>query len=280
MKYSTIHLKDYFPFLGENGRDPYVEVYSPTNMDLPQCRDAKRPCLVICPGGGYSRISPREAEPLALHFLPLGYHTFIVHYTPGPEHNFPTQLREVAAVLELIHQNTDTWLCDTERIAIMGFSAGGHLAAHYTNAFDWPEVREVFPGSHPVNACVLAYSVISADPAVAHLESFQNLLGKEDISPAETERFSCNKMVSDRTPPTFLWHTATDQLVPVENSLLYAQALVAHKVPVELHIFPNGRHGLAMVKDDPAKIIPEEALRNRAWLELARTWLDMTFGIE
>ena len=269
----------YFPFPGENGKDPYVEVYSPTNMDLDKCRAHKRPCLVICPGGGYSRISPREADPLALHFLPLGYHTFIVHYTPGPEHNFPTQLREVAAVLELIHQNSKTWLCDTDRIAIMGFSAGGHLAAHYTNAFDWPEVREVFPDSHPVQACVLAYPVISADPQFAHAESFENLLGKV-LTDEEKIRFSCNNMVTDQTPPTFLWHTAADQLVPVANSLLYSQALAANNVPFELHIFPYGRHGLSMVKNDPAKIIPAEGLRNRSWLELARTWLDMTFGIE
>lgn len=279
MNHFKLHLKEHFPILGENGKDPYVEIYSPTNMDLDLCRDAKRPCLVILPGGGYSRISPREAEPIALHFLPLGYHTFVVHYTPGPEHNFPTQLREVAAVMELIHQNAEQWLCDTEHIAIMGFSAGGHLAAHYTNAYDWPEVRQVFPNSHPVHACVLAYPVISADPTVAHVESFENLLGRQ-LSPEEQDRFSCNNMVSDRTPPTFLWHTAADQLVPVENSLLYAQALAQHKIPFEVHIFPNGKHGLSTVKSDPAKAIQGKGLRNRPWLEHARSWLDMIFGIE
>ena len=178
MNHQIISLADHFPILGEDGKNPTVERYSPTNMDLDPCRDAKRPCLVILPGGGYSRISPREAEPLALHFLSLGYHTFVLNYTPGPDHNFPTQLREVAAVLELIHREADTWLCDTDRIAIMGFSAGGHLAAHYTNAYDCPQVREVFPNSHPVQACVLAYSVISGDPAISHANSFENLLGK------------------------------------------------------------------------------------------------------
>ena len=163
MRYLKLHLKDHFPFLGDNGKDPTVTIYSPTNMDIDKCTDAKRPCLVLCPGGGYSRISPREAEPLALDFFPLGYHIFILEYTPGPDHNFPTQLREVAAVLELIHENSDEWLCDTERVALMGFSAGGHLAAHYSNAYDWPEVREVFPDSHGVQACILGYPVIIED---------------------------------------------------------------------------------------------------------------------
>lgn len=277
MKYSVVHLKDHFPFLGENSKDPYVEIISPTNMDIDKCRDVKQPCLIVVPGGGYTRTSPREAEPLALEFLSLGYHTFILQYTPGPEHNFPTQLREVAALVELIHQKSGQWLCDAERIAIMGFSAGGHLSAHYCNAYDWPEVREVFPDSHPVQACVLGYPVISADDSICHAGSFGSLIGRE-LTAEEKERFSCHKMVSRRTPPTFLWHTAADQAVPVENTLVYAQALAEHNVPFEVHIFPFGRHGLGNVKNDPAKIIPPEAIPNRQWLELARNWLNITLG--
>ena len=279
MQYRVIHLKDEFSFLGDNGKDPVVTIYSPTNMDIDKCRDAKRPCLVICPGGGYSRISPRESEPLALDFLSLGYHTFILDYTPGPEHNFPTQLVEVAAVLELIHQKTDEWLLDAERVAIMGFSAGGHLAAHYSNAYNWPEVRVVFSNSHPVHACILGYPVISADETICHHGSFATLLGKE---PSEEEkiRFSCENMVTEQTPPTFLWHTAADQSVPVENSLVYAKALAEHDVPFEVHIFPFGRHGLGNVKNDPAKIIPPEAFPNKQWIQLAHNWLNITFGIE
>ena len=277
MVHQVIHLKEHFPFLGEAGKDPTVERYSPTNMDIAQCRDAKRPCLVILPGGGYSRISPREGEPLGIHFLPLGYHTFVLSYTPGPDHNLPTQLREVAAVLELIHQKAEQWLCDTDHIAIMGFSAGGHLAAHYSNAYDRPEVRAVFPHSHPVHASVLAYPVISADPQVAHVNSFENLLG-HPLSAEEIARFSCQNMVTDRTPPAFLWHTAADQLVPVENSLIYARALADRKIPFELHIYPLGKHGLSIVRDDPAKHIPEEALPNRQWIPLCSDWLRATFN--
>lgn len=280
MNYFTLHLKDSFPFLGEAGADPRLHCYLPSNMDLDHCREAKRPCLVVLPGGGYSRISPRESESLVLHFLSLGYHTFILEYTPGPEHTFPTQLREVAAVLELLHANTDTWLCDADKVAIMGFSAGGHLAAHYANAYDWPQIRQVFPNSHPVQACVLAYAVITADPALsAHIASFRNLLGHTP-SQKEAERFSCQNMVTDRTPPTFLWHTAADQLVPVANSLLYAQALSEHAVPFELHIFPQGKHGLSHVQHDPAKTIPSEAFPNRQWIPLCHSWLRRTFSPE
>ena len=242
MKYEVLHLKDYYPFLGENGCDPTVEVYLPYNMTEMNRQNDKRPCMIVCPGGGYGMCSQREAEPIALQFLPQGYNVFTITYSVAP-HRFPTQLREVAALMELIYKNADDWNCDVSKIAIIGFSAGGHLAAHYSTMFDCKEVREVFPESKPVNASVLSYPVITADPAHAHMGSFQNLVGKESLSEEETEYFSCDRNVKDTTPPAFIWHTAEDNCVPVMNSILYASALSSHKVPFELHIYPYGWHG-------------------------------------
>lgn len=115
------------------------------------------------------------------------------------------QFREVAAAMELIYQNAEAWHCDTARIAIMGFSAGGHLTAHYSNAYDCPEVRALFPDSKPVQASILCYPVITADPLWAHLGSFNALTGKEERTAEEIEKLSCNKLVTRSTPPTFLW---------------------------------------------------------------------------
>ena len=244
MKCEVLHLKDYYPFLGEDNCDPTVEMYLPFNLTEMGRQNDKRPCMIVCPGGGYAFCSQREAEPIALQFLPQGYNVFTITYSVNP-HRFPTQLREVAALMELIYKNADAWNCDTSKIAIIGFSAGGHLAAHYSTMFDCKEVREVFPESKSVNAAVLCYPVITADPKYAHMGSIHNLVGKTDISPEETEYFSCEKNVKDTTPPAFIWHTSEDTCVHVMNSLLYAGTLSAHKVPFELHIYPYGAHGLS-----------------------------------
>lgn len=277
MKNEVIYLKDRFPFLGKDGKNPDVTLYLPDPMTEMGRDNWKRPCIVICPGGGYGMVSQREAEPLAFYFLPLGYNVFVVRYSVAPN-RFPTQLREVAAVMELIYENADAWHCDTRRVAIMGFSAGGHLAAHYSTCYDIPEVREVFPESKPVQASILCYPVITADPAIAHLGSFRNLLGVEKLTEEQTEKFSCDCRVTDKTPPAFLWHTAEDNVVPVANSLVYARALSDHQIPFALHIYPHGWHGLATVDGETNGELPCKIVIAKDWLEQVRNWLQITLS--
>lgn len=274
MKCEILHLKDYYPFLGEDNCDPTVEMYLPFNLTEMGRQNDKRPCMIVCPGGAYAFCSQREAEPIALQFLPQGYNVFTITYSVNP-HRFPTQLREVAALMELIYKNADAWNCDTEKIAIIGFSAGGHLAAHYSTMFDCKEVREVFPESKSVNASVLCYPVITADPAHAEKGSIHNLVGKTDISPEEREYFSCEKNVKDTTPPAFIWHTAEDGLVPVMNSMLYAEALSAHKVPFELHIYPYGAHGLSTGDAQTNGNMNEKIEHVGNWLASLEKWLKL-----
>ena len=276
MVHDMIHLSERFPQLAQNGCDPKLAVYLPDNMSDMGRGDQKRPCLLVCPGGGYRGTSQREGEPIALHFLPYGYNVFVLWYSVKPN-RFPTQLREVAAAMETIYENAEAWHCDTDKIAIMGFSAGGHLAAHYSNAYNWPEVREMFPQSKPVNASLLCYPVITADPKHAHLGSFQNLLGKEELTEDEQLRFSCNKMVTSQTPPTFLWHTRRDQMVPVMNSLLYGQALAENDVSFAAYIYPEGVHGLATVDSVTNDELAPAAVLAKDWLDAARKWLEFTF---
>ena len=128
MKTETIHLKEIYPFLGDDGCDPTVDMYLPYNMTEMHRENRKRPCMIVCPGGGYAMCSQREAEPIAMHFLPDGFNVFVIYYSVAP-HRFPTQMREVAATVELIYKNADNWNCDVSKLAIVGFSAGGHLAA-------------------------------------------------------------------------------------------------------------------------------------------------------
>ena len=252
-----------------------MDVYLPEPLEEMGRGEQKRPVLVICPGGAYRFCSQREAEPIALHFLTDGYCVLVLSYSVAP-HVFPRQLQEVAGVLELICQNAELWHCDTEKIALMGFSAGGHLAAHYANAFDIPQVRSAFPHSKGVQASLLCYPVISSREDLRHAESFQNLTGTEDC--ARWEQVSCEKLVTGKTPPTFLWHTAKDNAVPVSNTLVYGQALAAHGVPFEMHVFPEGAHGLATADAVTNDCLPAGAGKNALWLPLAKEWLKGIFG--
>lgn len=275
MLHKIIHMKDQFPILGENGCDPTLTVYA-QDMDPEINRKEKLlPAILVCPGGGYKYVSPREAEPMAMKFLPWGFHVFVLTYSVAPNH-FPTQIREVAAAMELIHANAEAWGVDVGRIAIMGFSAGGHLACHYSNCYDCPEVREIFPDSKGVNACVLTYPVITADPKYYHGGSIRNVSGHSEITAEDMEYFSLNNRVTPRTPPTFLWHTAADQLVPVMNSLLYAQALAENKVSFAMRIYPHGAHGLATADDQTCTTLQPPATEANAWIADAAQWLKNT----
>lgn len=273
MRCELIHLKDRYAFLGKDGKDPTLEIFLPRNYEGRETQ--KRPCILLCPGGGYRFVSPKEAEPVALQLCSAGFNVFVLTYSTAP-HCFPTQIREVAAAMELIHANGEGWNCDTQRIAIMGFSAGAHLSAHYTNRYDCPQVREVFPDSKPVQASVLCYPVITADPAFRHNGSMEKLSGHIPVTEADVEQFSCEKLVSEKTPPTFLWHTAADATVPVNNSMLYAQALAAHKIPFELHIYPYGKHGLSTADLTTNDEIPTEAAYVSDWLPALKQWLRAT----
>ena len=275
MIHEKFELKDFYPFLAENGANPILETYLPYNMTEMHRENQKRPCMIVCPGGGYYICSQRESEPIALKYLQAGFNVFLLTYSLGSNHiHFPTQLNEVAAVMELIYSNAEKWNCDTQKIAIIGFSAGGHLAAHYSTSFDCEEVRKNFPESKSVNASVLCYPVITADPKHHHKGSFENLLGRSQTD-EDIDKFSCDRLVTDNTPPAFIWHTAEDNAVPVKNSILYATALSEHKIPFELHIFPYGYHGLSTCDKETIDNPNFVCDYNKVWVEESLKWLKL-----
>lgn len=274
MEVKKIHLKDRFPFLGENGCDPILTTYIQYNMTEMKQENRKRPTLLICPGGGYGMCSQRESEPIALAFLPLGMNAFILDYSVSPN-KFPTQIREVAAAMELLYEKQDEWHVDTEKITIIGFSAGGHLAAHYSTSFDIPEVREKFPDSKSVNGSILSYPVIIADKGICHEGSFRNLTGQYPLNDENYNRFSLDKCVSEKTPPAFIWHTSEDSCVPVQSSLYYAAALSKYKIPYELHIYPYGPHGGSTFDIQTQYEVSNIASYNSRWVSEAAKWLKL-----
>lgn len=274
MEVKKIYLKDYYSFLGENGCNPILTAYIQYNMSEMKWEDKKRPTLLVCPGGGYCMCSERESEPIALAFMPLGMNVFVLDYSVAPN-KFPTQIREVAAAMELLYEKQDEWHIDTEKITIIGFSAGGHLAAHYSTSYDIPEVREVFPQSKAVNGSILSYPVIIADKGICHEGSFRSLDGEYPLSEEKFNRFSLDKCVGDKTPPAFIWHTAADTVVPVQSSLYYAEALSKYKIPYELHIYPYGGHGGSTFDKQTLNEVSDITKYNSRWVNEASKWLKL-----
>ena len=275
MRYEVIHLKEHYSFLGNNNCDPTLTLYLQDNIASMNRQDQKRPAILVLPGGGYRNVSAREAEPIALHFLPEGYNAFVLNYSVAPN-VFPTAIREVAAALELMHANADDWKIDKERIAIVGFSAGGHLVGHYSNCYNIPEVREVFPESKAVQAAVMCYPAVTGDERYGHMGCFRTLSGSPEVTEEIKEKFSLDRKVTENTPPTFLWHTRTDGGVNVMNTLLYAQALAIHGVPFSVHIYPAGAHGLATVDEQTCKELAPDAALAHEWLNEVKKWLKIT----
>lgn len=271
MLYQKIHLSQKFPNLGEDGKDPVLTTYILNNLSEMHWENRMHPCILICPGGGYERCSEREQEPIAMPFLAAGYHVFTLNYSVVP-HRYPTQLIEVAASLEVIYANCELWHCDVSHVIIMGFSAGGHLAAHYSNSYDCKEVREVFPNSKPVYASVLGYPVITTKPLYTQ-GSTSNLLGPMDSIVEMRNRVSCENLVTIHTPPTFIWHTAADTCVAVQNSLLYGFALAEHHIPFALRIYPDGYHGLATADSQTCDILPDTVEPVSGWIQDAIIFL-------
>jgi acetyl esterase/lipase len=206
--------------------------------------------VVVLPGGGYGRKAPHEAEPVALWLNSLGISAFVLDYRVAPYHS-PIPLLDARRAIQVVRSKAEEWSVDLEHVAILGFSAGGHLASttgtHFESIFG-PEDHVSQYSSRP-DAMILCYPVISFGK-YGHSGSMENLLGPNPPDDLR-ETYSNEKRVTDKTPPAFLWHTADDASVPVENSLMFAQALRGCGVPFELHVFPSGQHGLGLAADHP-----------------------------
>ena len=254
----------------ESLSDAYLVAY--LREDQKRMAGRARDALIVCPGGGYNSVSEREAEPISVRFAGEGFQVFELHYSVGEKAADLLPLKEVCLAVAHVRENAEAYRVDPHRIFVLGFSAGGHLAASAGTLWRHEALAPYTDGDPDrfrPDGMVLCYPVISGG-RFAHRGSFDRLMGYKGATEEELATLSLELHVSDRTPPTFLWHTSNDGSVPVENSLMFAAALREKRVPFELHVFPDGKHGLSLATaetaaGDPDKIKDDAA----AWVDLA-----------
>lgn len=267
---------NYFHFLPSGAENCTVDAYLQTGGLSPEMAERELPAVVICPGGAYQMLSDREGEPVAKEFFRAGYHVFILRYTLGSDAVDFKPLCQLAATVAHIRKHAQQWLLDENKIAVCGFSAGGHLAASLGTLCREEKFLKVWKRNDYIrpDAMILGYPVITADE-YAHEESIETVSGGK-VGSAAYAWFGLDRHVDGQTPPTFLWHTAADEAVPVENSLHFAAALSAAKVPFELHILPEGRHGMSVCTRE----VGSEDAYNGRWVEWSIAWLNRQFSFK
>lgn len=280
-------------------------------QDSPELLDgATRPAVLICPGGAYLSCSDREAEPVAMRFAAMGYHAFVLRYSvyldkhepyesifegvERREHTvFPAAIRDIGKAMLTIHKNSEAWLVDMDRIALCGFSAGAHNAAMYSVYWDKPILTDHYQVSEEKlrpAATILGYTLsdylfmkaTEKDEMGTLLfdASVTSLLGEATPSDKTLKEVSPALLVTEKTPPMFLWATASDALVPVGHTLRIGMALSERDIPFEMHVFEEGPHGLSLATQATANaktLVDQNAAK---WIDLADAWLLKRFSLD
>ena len=251
---------------------PYDATLTPICIsNTPELRQTPRRAIIICPGGGYSGLADHEADPVAHRFLAAGFATFVLRYGVGEGAKDYAPLCQAALAIKHVREHAADYSVDPDYVFILGFSAGGHLAGSAGTLWNIPEVKAVLgdapEGINRPTGMILCYPVITAGE-FAHKGSFHKLCGSKEATQAEMDRFSLEKHVDGTTAPAFIWHTWNDGGVPVQNSLLMMDAMTRAGVPVEMHIYPDGRHGLGLCEDSESL----GAAHAKGWIDLAIKW--------
>ncbi len=261
----------------------------------------KRAGILICPGGAYLGCSDREAEPVALRFAAMGYHAFVLRYStyfgrfqppdpdnmpPNPATIHPAPVRDIGKAFLTLREHADEWLLDMDRIVICGFSAGGHNCAMYSVYWDKPLITDHFgveaalfkPAAAVIGYALTDYFLTMTTEHDPIAQGIRNaaaiaLLGTTEPDDALLTAVSPARHVSAETPPTFIWATVADALVPVEHSTRMATALAAHGVPFEAHLFEDGKHGLSLADEATAGSLLDIDVDAAKWIPLVEAWL-------
>lgn len=242
---------------------PKIRIYYPVrpNKDM----ERKYAAVLVCPGGGYYVQAPHEGQPFAQLLALHGIIGVVLTYRVFPD-RYPGSYADACRAMRLLRSNAEQYHIDPNKIGMMGFSAGGHLAstvATQPELYIDPLDELAADISARPDRLILGYPVISFIDDYAHKGSAKSLLG-DDPDPRLLKQLSNNYQVTGHNPPVFLFHTADDLGVPVQNSLSFAGACVTQKVPIEMHVYPKGEHGVGMALQDPSL---------RTWTELLMNWL-------
>ena len=238
--------------LGTEAKDkPRVQIYHATHDR------STVPAIVICPGGGYGHLAMNhEGHQIASWLNSIGITGVVLEYRHrGKGYGHPAPLMDVQRALRLVRHHASDWHINTNKVGVLGFSAGGHLASsasvhHDTgnpNATDPIDSQNCRP-----DFSILCYAVIAFEQPFTHKGSQRNLLGKQPNKEVSL-KMSSDRQVNATTPPAFLWHTTADRVVPPENSVAYYLALRKHKIPCEMHLFEKGNHGIGLGKGQAAE---------------------------
>lgn len=234
----TIDLKAHYSFL-EGGSLYPLYVHEAFDKPNPLW---KRPAVIVVPGGGYGMVCPREGEVVAARFLAQGFQTFVFTYLTAKENaSYPEARNELGAAIDFVKKNADRFHINKEEVFAVGFSAGGHLVADV--AMEVNLLRQQYSLDARLKGAGLGYPVISYEDG--EMGSYRNLLSRysEEEKASLREKLSLEKHVTKDNPPTYIFATGNDEVVPVSNAMRYANALFKAGVFCELHIFPQGAHG-------------------------------------
>lgn len=271
MTVKTIDLYEYFGVERQGGGGELTVYARSQSVEL---EEKRRPAILILPGGGYDMLSDREGEPIAVRFTAAGYQAFVLAYSVKTA--YPVPLVEACLAMSYIKRNAEKYGIDGAHVAVIGFSAGGHLAGLLATA-DVSEINGIcgdkFDFTLP-DAAILSYPVASMRDGLTHEGTRGNITGGDKRL---YERLSTENRIDKNSPPMFIWHTAADDCVAAENSLLLATACKKAGVPFSLHVFEKGGHGLSLCNAETDNRTARDIALDGVgkWVELALDWLAM-----
>ncbi len=250
----------------------YLEIYI-----ADKTREFVRNAILVIPGGGYSNVcSDREGEPIGMAFMPYGYNAFVLHYSVN-EKPFPNHLIQASKAIKHIRDNAEEYNINPDKVFVVGFSAGGHLAGSVATMWDRKEVYDAIDmpyGYNKPNGAMLIYPVISGSE-IRHEGSFKRLFMTENPTQEQLEMASIEKCVSEKSCPIYMMHTSNDQVVDVRNSLVLADALAKQGIKFELHVYPDAPHGIALANEITSGGLDVHENKEIAkWVESAVRWAE------